>query len=146
MRRVDSLGRACSVEPSQALVPEPLNHPSSVLRGDTQYKAGKEQLRTWCCKAAKSGTKVRTRTSTRVKGGMVFTTTLQTTQFTRVLERDLAEPRPKDSRTTRELSRYRQLDRRWHDWSAVTVACQELASEMLAFVTDRISAGGEDGA
>lgn len=62
------------------------------------------------------------------------------------LARQLAEPRPKDSRTTRELSRYRQLGRRWHDWGAVAVVCQELASEMLAIATDRISEGGEGGA
>ena len=62
------------------------------------------------------------------------------------LVRQLAEPLPKDSRTTRELSRYRQLDRRWHDWGAVTAVCQELASETLAVATAQTSEGEEDGA
>jgi hypothetical protein len=38
------------------------------------------------------------------------------------LARQLAEPRPRDSRTTKELDRYKRLDARWHDWRAVVDA------------------------
>jgi hypothetical protein len=41
--------------------------------------------------------------------------------------RQLAEPRPSDPQTTRELARYRQLDPRWHDWADVVRACRALA-------------------
>lgn len=44
--------------------------------------------------------------------------------------RQLAESRPADPSTTRELDRYRQLDPRWHDWSTVTAACRRLAAAM----------------
>lgn len=47
------------------------------------------------------------------------------------LVRQLAEPRPKDSRTTRQLDRYKHLDPRWHAWSAVVDACRTLADAML---------------
>jgi len=47
------------------------------------------------------------------------------------LARQLAEPRPRDARTTRELHRYKRLDARWHDWRAVVDACQALADRML---------------
>lgn len=43
----------------------------------------------------------------------------------------LSEPAPRDSRVTRQLSSYRALDQRWHDWSAVVAACQELADGLL---------------
>lgn len=45
--------------------------------------------------------------------------------------RQLAEPRPKDARTTRELRRYKQLDPRWHDWRAVMAACAAIAERMV---------------
>lgn len=39
----------------------------------------------------------------------------------------LAEPRPRDVEVTRELERYRGLVPRWHGWTDVVEACQELA-------------------
>ncbi len=39
----------------------------------------------------------------------------------------LADPAPRDSEVTHELARYKRLDPRWHDWSAVVRACEELA-------------------
>lgn len=45
--------------------------------------------------------------------------------------RQLAEPRPADRRTTRELARYKGLDARWHEWSAVVDVCAAVADEML---------------
>jgi hypothetical protein len=47
------------------------------------------------------------------------------------LARQLAEPRPRDSRTTKELDRYKRLDARWHDWRAVVDACRAVADAML---------------
>ena len=47
------------------------------------------------------------------------------------LVRQLAEPRPKDSRTTRQLHRYKRLDPRWHAWSAVVEVCESLADAIL---------------
>jgi hypothetical protein len=47
------------------------------------------------------------------------------------LVRQLAEPRPKDSRTTRQLHRYKRLAPRWHAWSSVVAACQSLADAIL---------------
>lgn len=45
--------------------------------------------------------------------------------------RQLAEPRPRDTRTTRELARYKRLAPRWHEWHAVTDVCQAVADRML---------------
>jgi hypothetical protein len=39
----------------------------------------------------------------------------------------LAHPRPKDPVVTQELSSYKGLAPRWHDWSAVTQACLEMS-------------------
>lgn len=47
------------------------------------------------------------------------------------LVRQLSEPRPRDSGTTRELSHYKQLDPRWHDWQVVVGQCQALADAVL---------------
>jgi hypothetical protein len=47
------------------------------------------------------------------------------------LVRQLAEPRPRDVRTTRELHRYKHLARRWHDWMAVVEVCNALATAIL---------------
>ena len=47
------------------------------------------------------------------------------------LVRQLSDPRPADSRTTRQLHRYKNLDPRWHEWSAVVRACQDLAAGMV---------------
>jgi hypothetical protein len=45
--------------------------------------------------------------------------------------RQLADPRPRDRRTTERLAEYRHLDERWHAWSAVVDATRELARHML---------------
>ncbi len=42
----------------------------------------------------------------------------------------LADPRPVDVDVIAELPRYRGLDPRWHDWSAVVGACRDLALEV----------------
>ena len=39
----------------------------------------------------------------------------------------LADPSPHDPAVTHELPYYKGLDQRWHDWSDVVSACQELA-------------------
>ena len=45
--------------------------------------------------------------------------------------RQLSDPRPKDSRTTTELSRYKNLDTRWQQWSEVRRLCQAVADAMV---------------
>ncbi len=45
--------------------------------------------------------------------------------------RQLAEPRPADSTVTKQLKRYKRLDRRWHDWAAVTAVCRQVAAAMV---------------
>ncbi len=47
------------------------------------------------------------------------------------LVRQLADPAPRDHRVIAELSRYKQLDPRWHKWSAVTAALADVAQQML---------------
>jgi hypothetical protein len=47
------------------------------------------------------------------------------------LARQLAAPRPADSRTIQQLDRYKGLDARWTDWSNVTDVCRSLAVEMV---------------
>jgi len=47
------------------------------------------------------------------------------------IARQLAEPRPRDARTTRELHRYKRLAPRWHDWRAVVATCGAVADRML---------------
>lgn len=47
------------------------------------------------------------------------------------LQVQLAEPRPADSSTTRQLSRYKNLAPRWQDWATVTAVCHRLAVRML---------------
>lgn len=42
----------------------------------------------------------------------------------------LADPRPKDSRTTAQLDRYKGLNARWADWAVVASACRQLAAEI----------------
>jgi len=44
----------------------------------------------------------------------------------------LSEPTPRDVRATRQLESYKGLVPRWHDWSAVTRACAELADALVA--------------
>ncbi|MFY9888122.1 MAG: hypothetical protein WAK71_07410 [Streptosporangiaceae bacterium] len=46
------------------------------------------------------------------------------------LARQLADPRPADARTIRQLDQYKQLDRRWTDWKNVTDVCRSVAVEM----------------
>jgi hypothetical protein len=45
--------------------------------------------------------------------------------------RQLADPRPKDSKTTRHLDQYKRLDRRWRDWGEVRAVCAELSRRIL---------------
>lgn len=45
--------------------------------------------------------------------------------------RQLADPRPRDSRTTGQLSSYKGLTAKWQDWSATVETSQEIATEML---------------
>lgn len=47
------------------------------------------------------------------------------------LQIQLADPRPKDISTTRQLSRYKNLAPRWHDWDAVTSVCHRIAECMM---------------
>jgi hypothetical protein len=47
------------------------------------------------------------------------------------LARQLADPRPADARTIRQLARYKGLDARWTDWRSVTDVCRSLAVEMV---------------
>jgi len=46
------------------------------------------------------------------------------------LARQLADPRPADTRTIGQLGRYKGLDARWVDWGNVTGVCRSLAVEM----------------
>jgi hypothetical protein len=43
----------------------------------------------------------------------------------------LADPRPKDSRTTSRLAGYKGLAARWHTWAQVVQTCQAVAVAML---------------
>jgi hypothetical protein len=45
--------------------------------------------------------------------------------------RQLANVRPRDTRTTRELASYKGLAARWHDWGAVLAVLASVAQEML---------------
>ncbi|MGH3277410.1 MAG: hypothetical protein ACRDNZ_24175 [Streptosporangiaceae bacterium] len=46
------------------------------------------------------------------------------------LARQLADPRPADTRTIGQLSRYKDLDARWTDWANVADVCRSVAVEM----------------
>lgn len=46
------------------------------------------------------------------------------------LARQLADPRPSDQRTIRQLSNYKGLDARWTVWQNVAGVCRSLAAEM----------------
>jgi predicted nucleotidyltransferase component of viral defense system len=48
----------------------------------------------------------------------------------------LAEPRPRDTRVTRQLPSYKRLDPKWHDWSSVVDACRSLSDRLLRAVED----------
>lgn len=47
------------------------------------------------------------------------------------LVRQLAAPRPRDSRVTGQLADYKALTTAWHDWSAVVAACQGIARRIV---------------
>ncbi len=49
----------------------------------------------------------------------------------------LADPRPKDRATIRQLPRYKGLARRWHDWAATRAILAAVADEMLSVGPDR---------
>lgn len=46
------------------------------------------------------------------------------------LARQLADPRPADQRTIRQLGSYKDLDARWATWENVTSVCRSVAVEM----------------
>jgi hypothetical protein len=48
------------------------------------------------------------------------------------LLRQLADPRPRDSAVTTQLSAYKGLDVRWHDWGDVRGVLRELAKRMAS--------------
>jgi hypothetical protein len=45
--------------------------------------------------------------------------------------RQLSDPRPRDVRTTKELSTYKGLDPRWHEWDEVRRVLRELAAAVV---------------
>lgn len=47
------------------------------------------------------------------------------------LMRQLAEPRPADEETTRNLNRYKGLATQWQDWSRVVDVCRRIADAMF---------------
>jgi len=47
------------------------------------------------------------------------------------LARQLAEPRPRDARTTQQLGAYKNLDARWATWRNVTDVCESVALRMF---------------
>jgi hypothetical protein len=47
------------------------------------------------------------------------------------LVRQLSDPRPRDAEVTEQLSSYKALDARWHDWPAVKEVLADLAGRML---------------
>jgi hypothetical protein len=47
------------------------------------------------------------------------------------LARQLADPRPADARTIKQLGRYKGLDPRWADWGNVVDVCRCVAVEMV---------------
>jgi hypothetical protein len=46
------------------------------------------------------------------------------------LVRQLADPRPRDAEVTTQLTSYKALDSRWHEWSTVKVVLADLAERM----------------
>lgn len=45
--------------------------------------------------------------------------------------RQLSNPKPADSRVTRELSHYKGLSERWHEWKETVAICKEIADRMM---------------
>ncbi|MCK0112806.1 hypothetical protein MWU75_11710 [Ornithinimicrobium sp. F0845] len=50
----------------------------------------------------------------------------------------LSEPLPRDPRVTTQLSAYRGLEKRWHDWAVVVAACHDLADGLLRRVEEGV--------
>lgn len=46
------------------------------------------------------------------------------------LVRQLADPRPRDAEVTTQLTSYKALDPRWHEWSTVKAVLADLAERM----------------
>jgi hypothetical protein len=46
--------------------------------------------------------------------------------------RQLGQPRPRDSRTTADLRRYKNLDRKWQRWDDVVRQCHRIADAMVS--------------
>lgn len=46
--------------------------------------------------------------------------------------RQLSDPRPKDTATTRQLTTYKNLAPRWQEWKAVVEMCRAVADAMIA--------------
>lgn len=44
--------------------------------------------------------------------------------------RQLADPTPRDASVARQLSQYRQLAPRWHDWDEIRKTCRAVAQAM----------------
>ncbi|WP_415854024.1 hypothetical protein [Sinomonas sp. G460-2] len=53
------------------------------------------------------------------------------TAVTTQVVRQLANPSPKDSRTTRQLNAYKGLAARWHDWEATVAVCRAIAAAIV---------------
>ncbi len=47
------------------------------------------------------------------------------------IARQLADPQPRDAEVTKQLSDYKALDPRWHDWSSVKGLLADLAERMV---------------
>jgi hypothetical protein len=47
------------------------------------------------------------------------------------LVRQLSNPMPRDERTTRELSSYKRLDSRFHEWSTIVAILRSIADHMV---------------
>lgn len=47
----------------------------------------------------------------------------------------LSEPNPRDWRVTTQLASYKGLATRWHEWSTVVAACEQLADALLDAVS-----------
>lgn len=48
------------------------------------------------------------------------------------LIKQLADPRPRDFAVTEQLSNYKELDPRWHEWSTVKAVLSDLAGKILS--------------
>lgn len=46
--------------------------------------------------------------------------------------RQLADPRPRDPRTTRQLGTYKALAAKWHDWARTVEVCRSVAVRMVS--------------